>query len=155
MTLQETLDQTLREAIRARDQRTADVVRMLKTRLHERRTARGFSGPVDDTLVLEVIDGYRRQLEKALAEYQGLGAAGAVHAERLRFEIAVCERFLPPRLDEAALRDLVRERLAALGVRDPKQVGRVVGDVLRTHKGRVEAAAVRRIAEELLGAPPS
>jgi len=150
MGLVETLNEALTQAIKDRDTRTADVVRMLKTRLQERRTARGFSGAVDDALVLDVIGAYRRQLQKALAEYEKVGERGAAQVAQLAFEIAFCERYLPKGLDEAALRALVRERLTGLGVTDPKQVGRLVGDVMKTHKGQVEAADVKRIAEELL-----
>jgi len=152
MGLEQTLSDTLTQAIRAKDTRTADVVRMLKTRLQERRTAKGFTGTVDDALVVDVIGAYRRQLQKALAEYEKLGERGAAQAAQLAFEVAYCERFLPKGLDAAALRALVRERLGALGVTDPKQVGRLVGDVMKTHKGQVEAAEVKRVAEELLTA---
>jgi uncharacterized protein YqeY len=60
------------------------------------------------------------------------------------------DRWLPEGLDEDALRALVSERITALGVTDVKQVGRLVGDVMKTHKGQVDAGAVKRIAEELL-----
>jgi uncharacterized protein YqeY len=150
MALEQTLNDTLTQAIKAKDGRTADVVRMLKTRIQERRTAKGFAGTVDDALVLDVIAAYRKLLQKALAEYEKAGERGAAQAAQLRFEIEFCERFLPRGLDEAALRALVRERLAALGVTDARQVGRVVGDVMKTHKGQVEAGDVKRIAEELL-----
>jgi len=53
-------------------------------------------------------------------------------------------------MDEAALRALVAERLTTLGITDAKQSGRVVGDVMKTHKGQVEAADVKRVAEALL-----
>src|SRR5438034_4912028 len=152
MALETQLDDTLRQAIKGRDQRTADVVRMLKTRLQERRTAKGFSGQVDDALVLDVIGAYRKQLQKALAEYEKLGERGAAHAAQLRFEIEFCERFLPKGLDATALRSLVQERARALGVTDAKQVGRLVGDIMKTHKGQVDAADVQKIAEELLKA---
>ena len=150
MSLEQTLTETLTRAIREKDARTADVVRMLKSRLTERRTARGFSGQVDDALVLDVIGAYRKSLQKALPDYEKAGARGEAPAAQLRFEIAFCERFLPKGLDESALRVLVSERLAALGVTDARQVGRVVGDVMKTHKGQVEAGDVKRIAEELL-----
>jgi uncharacterized protein len=152
MALEQTLNETLRQAIKGRDGRTADVVRMLKTRITERTTAKGFAGAVDDALVVDVIASYRKQLQKALVEYESAGDRGAAPAAQLRFEIAFCERFLPQGLDEAALRALVRERLAALAISDPKQVGRLVGDVLKTHKGQVEATDVKRVAEELLRA---
>jgi hypothetical protein len=151
MGLQDALNDALRQAMKDRDTRTADVVRMLKTRLQERVTAKGFGGTVDDALVRDVIGAYRKQMQKALAEFEKAGERGQAQAEQIRFEIAFCERFLPKGLDEAALRALVRERVAALGIADPKQVGRLVGDVLKTHRGQVEAADVRRVAEELLG----
>ena len=150
MGLEQTLDQTLAQAIKSKDTRTADVVRMLKTKLTERRTSKGFSGEVDDALVLDVIGAYRKQLQKALAEFEKVGERGAAQAAQLRFEIAFCEGFLPRGMDEAALRALVRERVGALGVTDAKQVGKLVGDIMKTHKGQVEAGDVKRIAEELL-----
>ncbi len=140
----------LKRAMKEKNQRTADVVRMIKTRLAERRTAKGFAGQVDDALVLDVIGAYRKQLQKALVEFEKAGERGAAQTAQLRFEVEFCERYLPRRLDEEALRALVRERLGALGITDPKQVGRLVGDVMKTHKGQVEAADVKRIAEELL-----
>jgi uncharacterized protein len=153
MGLEQTLNDTLRQAMRDRDTRTADVVRMVKTKLAERRTAKGFAGEVDDALVLDVIGAYRKQLQKALAEFEKAGERGAAQVAQLRFEVEFLERYLPRGLDDASLRTLVKERLAALGLRDPKQVGRLVGDVMRTHKGQVEAADVKRVAEELLSGP--
>ena len=150
MALEQQLTDLLTQAIRDKDARTADVIRMLKTRLTERRTAKGFAGAVDDALVTDVIGAYRKQLQKALAEYEKLGERGAAQATQLRFEIAFCERWLPKGLDDEALHALVRERIATLGIADPKQVGRLVGDVMKTHKGQVEAGDVKRIAEELL-----
>jgi uncharacterized protein YqeY len=150
MALEQELNERLTRAIKERDTPTADALRMLKTRLQERRTAKGFSGQVDDALVLDVIGAYRKQLQKALGEFEKVGERGAAQTAQLRFEIALCEGYLPRGLDEAALRALVSERLQALGIADAKQVGRLVGDVMKTHKGRVQAGDVKRIAEELL-----
>ena len=150
MSLEQTLNDTLTQAIRAKDSRVADVVRMLKSRITERRTAKGFTGEVDDALVLDVIGAYRKSLQKALPDYEKAGERGQAQAAQLRFEIEFCERFLPRGLDDAALRALVRERLSALAITDAKQVGRLLGDIMKTHKGQVEAGDVKRIAEELL-----
>ena len=150
MGLEADLNNTLKQAMKDRDAATADVVRMLKSRLMERRTAKGFSGEVDDALTLDVIGAYRKQLQKPLAEFEKVGERGVPHAARLRSEIQIVERWLPKGLDAEAVRALVRERMATLGVIDPKQVGRLIGDVMKTHKGQVDAADVKRVAEELL-----
>ena len=152
MGLEQELDQRLRQAIKERDLRTADVVRMLKTRLQERRTAKGFAGVVDDALVRDVIGAYKKQLQKALPEFEKAGERGAAQVVQLRFELAFCERYLPKGMDDTALRALVRERLDTLKIADAKQVGRLVGDVMKTHKGQVDAAEVKRVAEEMLKA---
>ncbi|MGH7368175.1 MAG: GatB/YqeY domain-containing protein, partial [Candidatus Rokuibacteriota bacterium] len=95
MGLEQTLNDTLTQAIKAKDSRTADVVRMLKTKIQERRTAKGFAGQVDDALVLDVIGAYRKLLQKAVTEYDKAGERGAAQAAQLRFEIEFCERYLP------------------------------------------------------------
>jgi uncharacterized protein YqeY len=150
MGLEQQLNDTLTRAMKDKDQRTADVVRMIKSKVQERRTAKGFAGTVDDALVLDVIGAYRKQLQKAMVEFEKLGERGAAQVAQLRSEVEFCERYLPKGLDEAALRALVKARLAALGITDGKQAGRLVGDVMKTHKGQVDAADVKRIAEELL-----
>lgn len=149
MAIEERLGEELKQAMRTKDQRTLDVVRMIKSKIAERRTAKG-AGPMDEAAVQEVVAAYRKQMQKASEEYAKLGDRGAAQVEQLRFEIDFCGRFLPAQMDEAALRTLVGERIAALGVTDPKQVGRLVGDVMKTHKGQVEAGDVKRVAEAIL-----
>ena len=153
MPLEQQLNDTLKQAMKDKDPRTSDVVRMIKTKIMERRTAKGFTGQVDDALITDVIAAYRKQLQKAVEEFDKLGEKGKEQADQLRFEIGFCEKFLPKGMDEAALRALVKERIAALGINDPKQVGRLVGDIMKSHKGQVEAGDVKRIAEETLGKP--
>ena len=150
MSLEQELTDRLTQAIKTKDAPTADVVRMIKTRIQERRTAKDFSGTINDAVVLEVIGAYRKLLQKAIAEYEKLGERGAEQAAKLRFEIGFCEGYLPKGLDEAAVRALVQERIRTLGIADAKQVGRLVGDIMKTHKGQVEAADVKRMAEEML-----
>src|SRR5947208_14699395 len=109
MALEQELNDTLTRAIKGKDARTADVVRMIKSKIGERRTAKGFSGTIDDALVLDVIGAYRKQLQKALPEFEKVGERGAAHAAQLRFELEFCERCLPKGVDGAAPRATVRE----------------------------------------------
>jgi uncharacterized protein YqeY len=147
MSLEQQLNDLLKQAMKDKDQKTADVVRMLKTKVMERRTAKGFSGTVDDALVTDVIGAYRKQLQKAVGEFEGLGERGAEQVAQLKFEIGFCERFLPKGLDEASLRALVKERIGALGLKSRKEAGKLLGDIMKSHKGQVEAADVKRLAE--------
>jgi uncharacterized protein len=150
MPLEQQLNDTLKQAMKDKDQATSAVVRMIKTKIMERRTAKGFTGQVDDALITDVIAAYRKQLQKAVEEFEKVGEKGKEQADQLRFEIGFCERFLPKQLDAAALQALVKERMAALGVTDVKQTGKLIGDIMKTHKGLVESSDIKRVAEELL-----
>ena len=78
MPLEDELTTRLTQAIKGKDGRTADVIRMLKTRLQERRTAKDFSGPVDDTLVLDgmrgVLKSWGCSVVTAISEVTALAA---------------------------------------------------------------------------------
>jgi uncharacterized protein YqeY len=150
MPLEQQLNDTLKQAMKDKDQPTSDVVRMIKTKIMERRTAKGFTGQVDDALITDVIAAYKKQLQKAVEEFEKVGEKGKEQADQLRLEIQFCERFLPKMLEPAALHALVKERMTALGVTDAKQVGKLLGDIMKTHKGLVEANDIKRVADEIL-----
>jgi hypothetical protein len=150
MSIETQLQDLLKEAMRNRDGRTADCVRMIKTKHMERRTAAGFKGPLDDALWLDVIASYQKQLRKAREEYAGLGERGAEKLPELDFEIEVCSRFLPKLAGEEEVRAAVKEAIARLAVTDAKQAGKVLGDIMKANKGKFDPAMVKRLAEEAL-----
>ncbi len=152
MPLEQDLRKLLTDAMRAKDQRTANVVRMVSTKVMERRTAKGFSGEVDDALYLDVIAAYRKSLIKAREEFLAVGERGREQADELAWEITFLDGFLPKGLSADDLRAAVQAAIATLGATDPKQAGRVVGEVMKAHKGKVEAGDVKKLAEELLAA---
>lgn len=151
MTIQEELRAELKDATKARDQRRLDVIRAVETELTLARTSKGFSGEVDDALYRQVIAAYSKKMDKARAEYEGLGERGLEMAATLAFEVQYLSRWLPKKLDEAGTRALVKEALATLGVADPKQAGRVVGHLMKGHKDALDAALVNRLVKEALG----
>lgn len=150
MSIEAQLNDLLKEAMRTKDGRTADCIRMIKTKHMERRTAAGFKGPLDDALWLDVIATYQKQLRKSREEYAAIGARGADAIAQIDFEIAFCARFLPKAASDDEVRSLVREALVRLGVSDPKQAGRVVGELMKANKGKLEPSAVKRIVDEEL-----
>src|SRR5215472_6825892 len=114
MGLEQQLNDTLKQAMKDKDQPTANLIRMIKTKIMERRTAKGFSGTVDDALILDVIATYKKSMEKARAEYAGAGDRGKEQLDEIDFEVGWCSKFLPQGLSEAELRDAVLQAIAAL-----------------------------------------
>src|SRR6266481_6030283 len=93
--LETQLREQLTAAIRAKDLKTANLIRMINTKIMERRTAKGFTGTVDDALVLDVIGAYKKQMEKAKQEFANAGDRGKDQVAEIEFEIEWCAKWLP------------------------------------------------------------
>src|SRR5688572_7847770 len=124
MGLEQELRQKLTDAMKAKDQRTADTVRMINTKIMERRTAKGFKGEVDDAMITDVIQQYKKSLMKAREEFIAVGERGKEQADSLAWEIQYCDQFLPKGLSADELRAAVRAAIAATGATDPKAAGK-------------------------------
>ena len=150
--LEAQLREQLTASIKAKDLRTANLIRMINTEIMQRRTAKGFSGTVDDALILDVISSYKKKMEKARAEYAAAGERGKDQIADIDFEIEWCSKFLPQQLSEAELRDAVSKAVAELPQKDPKMSGRVIGAIKKQFGDRADAQLVKKLAEELLKA---
>ena len=150
MSLVEEIDRKIHEAMKAHEQHALDTLRMLKSKITERRTSAGFKGEVTDAVVRDVAAAYVKQLQRALAEFEKAGEQGRSLFERTKWEIEYLAGYLPKHIDEGATRTLVEEAIRESGATSPSQAGRVIGIVMKGHKEEVDAALVRKIAEEIL-----
>lgn len=144
------LREQLTSAIKAKDLKTANLIRMINTKIMERRTAKGFSGEVDDALILDVIGSYKKQMEKAKAEFAGAGDRAKDQIAEIDQEIAWCAKWLPQQASEAELREAIAKVVAEMPQKDPKMAGRVIGAIKKQFGDRADAQLTKKIAEELL-----
>ena len=104
------------------------------------------------TLPDDVAVGLLRKLEKQRQEsidaFTSAGRADRADAERA--ELAVIQTFLPKLADEATTRRWVEAAIAETGASNSKDMGRVMGAVMKAHKGEVNGDLARQIASQLL-----
>lgn len=153
MSVQDDFNARMKDAMKRKDSRELGVLRMVKTRFQVKLAEKGGSDSLSDEQALEVISAYCKQLQKALPEYEKGGERGAEKVAELRYELEYLSQFLPQLLDEAATEALVRETVASLGLNAPNQVGRLMGAIMASHKGQVDANLVRQLAGKVLGQP--
>ncbi|HKZ19210.1 MAG TPA: GatB/YqeY domain-containing protein [Acidimicrobiia bacterium] len=151
MTIKEELNAELKDAMKARDARRRDVIRMIETEVTLARSAPGFKGEVNDSLYRKVIAAYAKKMEKAKGEFREAGDRGAAMVEKLAWEVEYLSRWLPKKLDEESTAALVSAAIAELDVAgDPKASGRVIGQIMKEHKDEVDGALVNRLVAEAL-----
>lgn len=145
MSIAEELAAELKDAMRAGDGPRKNVIRAVQTEIAKAKSEPGFSGDAGDDFYQQVIGGFVKKMDKSRREYEELGERGEQMAERLQFEVDYLGRWLPKLLDETATRDLVRAAIAEVGAIDAKEVGKVVGSIMKSHKGEVNGALVNRL----------
>lgn len=144
------LNGRLKQAMKDRNQPELDVIRAIRTKIGEVKTSKGFSGTIDNALYLEIIAKYVKSMTKAREEYLKAGERGVDLAATLTFEIDYLSEFLPKKLGEAETKALVEAAISQSGATSKKEIGRVMGMVMKSHKGQVDAGLVRRLADGLL-----
>ena len=89
-------------------------------------------------------------VRETIGELEPLGAQAAQALAEARFELEFCERFLPKKLDAAATEALVRKLAADNGITDKKQMGRLMGLIMKNHKDEVDGGLVNRLVAAAL-----
>ena len=103
---------------------------------------------VSDEACTAILRRIAKQHLESIEAFEKAGRAESVAQEKA--ELAVIEEFLPKLADEATTRAWVDAAIAASGAQAPGDVGKVMGAVMKAHKGEVDGNLARRIAAERL-----
>ena len=150
MSIEQSFKDEMKRAMKERDQATLDVVRMIRSKIQEATTAKGFTGEVNDALYVEVIQRYVKQMNKALPDYRAQGDRGAAMVEQLEGEVNYLNQFLPKKLSKDETMALVRAAVEELGATDMSKMGQVMGKVVGPNRDTVDPSIVKDCAQELL-----
>ncbi len=148
--IQAELDGRFIVAMKSRNESELRVIRAIRTKIQAHKTAKNFDGLVDDALYLKIIGSYVKSMKAAIEDFQKGGDRAAEMINGLNFEINYLSEFLPKKLDEAATRVLVDAAIAETKAASPKQLGQVMGFIMKTHRDEVDAGLVRKLIEAAL-----
>lgn len=151
MALFDDVEAAFREAVRARDRARIQALRNARAALQTEMKKSG-AERLDDDACLAVLRRLEKRHGESIEAYEAAGRPERAEAERA--ELAVIEAFLPRRADEATTRAWVEEAVRETGASAPRDVGRVMGAVMKAHKDEVDGALARRLASELLAERP-
>lgn len=145
------LGEQLKVCMRAGDKVGLAAVRMVRTKIMERRTAKN-APEVTDELVVETIRAYVKMLQGGIDELTAAGAGDNEQVIQAKGEIVYLDRFLPKLMDEAQTQALVDRIVAEQGLTDPKMAGKATGLIMKDYKGQVDPGVVSRLVRAKLGA---
>jgi uncharacterized protein YqeY len=153
MTIHEELIEELKVAMRAQDRNRLDVIRQVESEASRARSEKGFTGdPHGDELYRAVLSSYVKKMDKAREEFVAAGDRGAEQAAKLGFEVDYLARWIPKSLTDAETREVVRVAIMELKAGDLKQMGQVIGHIMKNGPAGLDGAVVAQMVREALGA---
>ena len=141
-----TIEDELKEAMKARDAERRDALRLILNAL--KSSEKELQRPLSEDEELQVLRRERkRRLEAAEAFRSGGREEQAQSEER---ELEVLEEFMPEPLTEDEIEEIVDDAIAEVGATSMADLGRVMADVMPQIAGRADGSTVSQIVREKL-----
>jgi uncharacterized protein YqeY len=148
MAIADEVNTQLKAAMKAKEQTRLAALRSMRAAFLNEMKKDGSETLPDETAV-PIMRKLAKQRKESIEAFQKAGRDEQAAAEQT--ELEVIESFLPSLADEATTRGWVEAAIAESGASTPGDVGRVMGLVMKSHKGEVDGGRAKQIAAELLG----
>jgi uncharacterized protein YqeY len=147
MSMVDRVSAELKEALKAREKDRVAALRGIRAAFLNEMKKDG-AEDLPDEVCIAVLRRLEKQRKESIEAFDGAGRTEQAAAERA--ELAVIETYLPRLADEETTRRWVQEAIDASGAKAPGDLGRVMGAVMKAHKGEVDGNLARQVATQLL-----
>ena len=148
MAVVDTVTAQMKDAMKARDAARLSALRNMRAAFLTEMKKDG-SETLDDAVSIGLLRKLAKQRQESIDAFTQANRPERVAEERA--ELGVIEEFLPRLADEATTRTWVQAAIAASGASSAKELGKVMGALMKAHKGDVDGDLARKIAADLLG----
>ena len=154
MALRDRLNESLKQAMKARDSRRVSTLRLVFAALKDReiRSDPGETAISDEDL-LALLAKMIKQREESATAFQSGGRPELAAAERE--EIAIIRECMPRQLSEEETGAAVRQAIAETGATGPKDMGKVMAALKQRYTGTMDFGKAGPLAKDLLANPSS
>jgi uncharacterized protein YqeY len=148
MTLQDRIESAMHDAMRARDERRTQTLRMAMSAAHNRQIEAG--RVLTDQDYVEILGKQVKQRRESIDAFRSGGREAMAANEEA--EAAILAEFLPEQLASDELERIVRAAIAETGASTPTDLGRVMARVVPETRGRADGKALSDLVRRLLSA---
>jgi len=142
----ERLRSDLKTAMKSRDERTLRVLRMVLADLHNREIAA--RADLSEEQVLGALRTAVKQRNDAAEQFAAGGRQDRADEELAEAEIV--KAYLPSFLEGEELIGAIDEAIADAGATSPADMGKVMGQLMSRHQGRIDGKAANALVRDRL-----
>lgn len=148
MSIFETVDKSIREAMLAREKVRLEALRGIKKEFIEAKTAPGNNGELSDDQAIKIMTRMVKQRKESAKIY--IEQSRQELADNELAEAAVLEEYLPKQLSAEELDNELKAIIAETGATGPREMGKVMGVASKRLAGRAEGRAISEAVKKLL-----
>ena len=141
------LTDDMKLAMKSGDKSRLGVIRLLLAAIKQKEVDERITLSDDD--VLAILVKQSKQRRESIDQFKTAGRDDLVETEQ--FELKVIETYLPAKLSEAEIRQIITDTIAATGAQGVAQMGAVMNAVRAKVAGRADLAAVSQWVKAALG----
>lgn len=145
--LKQRLVEDMKTAMKAGEKRRLGVIRLINAAIKQREVDERIE--LDDIQVLAVLDKMLKQRRDSITQYEA--AKREDLAEQERYEIGVCQEYLPTALTADEIAALIEAAIVASGAVSLKDMGKVMALLKPQVQGRADVGAVSALVKQRLG----
>ncbi len=148
MSIKETLQKDLTEAIRGRNEITSGTIRMVLTAITNEEVAGKEARVLSDEEVITVLSREAKKRREAAEAFENAGRADKAALEKSEGEVIA--KYLPAQLSEADIAAIIAEAIASTGAQGPGDMGKVMGAVKPKIVGKADGGVVSALVKAAL-----
>jgi uncharacterized protein len=146
MNMKQTLQNALTAAMKAKDEDTKRTLRLVMTAIKFAEIEKG--DEIDDQRVLSILQKELKTRQDAILEAKQANRTDLI--ETAEKEMVILNLFLPQRMDEEELVDLIKNVIAETGASSLRDMGEVMKILMPKVAGRASGQDASKIVKELL-----
>ena len=146
MALKDRLTDDLKDAMRQRDAKRRDTIRLLLSAIRYEEIAR--KGDLDDEAVTQTLSKQAQQRRDSITAYEKGDRPDLVAQEQAELEII--KAYLPEPMSADEVGAIVQAAIADAGARGPQDMGKVMGRIMPQVRGRADGKQVSALVQERL-----
>ncbi|MBS1928723.1 MAG: GatB/YqeY domain-containing protein [Bacteroidetes bacterium] len=148
MSLEKKIMDSMKEAMKAKDEASLRGLRAIKAEIIKAKTEPGAGGEIDEATELKFLQKMMKQRRDSLDIFEKQGREDL--AKKEREEMLVIERFLPKQLSEEEIRNALKEIISQTGAATATDMGKVMGIASKQLAGKADGKTISGIVKELL-----
>lgn len=148
MSLEAKIMESLKTAMKAKDEVAIRTLRAIKAAIIIEKTAEGASGEIDEATEIKMLQKMAKQRKDSLQIFEQQQREDLASKERE--ELAIIEQFLPAQMSEEEIKESLQQIINTVGASSMADLGKVMGIASKELAGKADGKLIATLVKELL-----